>query len=378
MMLEIINFKSILRCKLYSSGIFNKLKNVIYALIYNIDLRILNNNANANANVIVFDSTLILRRDDYRKLICNFNSELENEGVKSTYIKVIPVVYLKGLFLKIMWVINNYDSQLSLYEQILSSYYYQAVKVIDNKAGSILSNATKTITFCDAHPMDNAFTQISLKYNCITYTLQHGFYVHSDNSINSEVYSNFISDYMLVWGEATVEILVGLGVSVQRLIISGSFKTPLKTYQKRNIKNIKFFLNGSHTADANILLIELSNTLSLLDYNCIIRRHPDDHCKYKVMPNVLIEKRDVSIEDSLMNSDLIIAHSTGLIFDLLSSNYNVMLLDDGNLPSEYSFDEISFTSDELVLRVKIQNIPKIKTNKFMSKKIKLRSIFDNN
>ena len=369
-----INFKKVLRCKLYSDDLFHKLKNIIYALIYNIDLLILNN----DSKIIIFDSTLILRRNDYRDLMCNFSSSFENEGLKSINIKVIPVINIKGSFFKVIWIINNYNSQLSLYELILSSYYYEVVKTIECKAGDILHKAVKTVTFCDAHPIDNVFAQLSLKYNCVTYTLQHGFYVQSDNSINREVYRNFISDYMLVWGEATAEILVELGINATRLIISGSFKTPLKRHQKSQIKNIKFFLNGSHTADANVLLIELSNTFAQLGYSCTIRRHPDDYCKYKVTPSIVIEKREVSMEESLLNSDLIIAHSTGLIFDLLCSNYSVLLLDDGKLPLEYSFDKISFKLDELVHRVQLQNIPKINTNRFIAERVKLKSIFDDN
>ena len=70
----------------------------------------------------------------------------------------------------------------------------------------LLNGSLKLVTFCDAQPVENLMAQLARARGLRTYTNQHGQYRILDQtnmSPDAEAYSNFVSDKLLCWGEAT-------------------------------------------------------------------------------------------------------------------------------------------------------------------------------
>lgn len=85
---------------------------------------------------------------------------------------------------------------VKLYEQVLSSVKTKAV-----------------VTYCDAHPHEQAITAVAVKKGISTYTNQHG--------MIGSLYAPVISDKIFVWGDVSKEELVNLGVNQEKIVVVG-------------------------------------------------------------------------------------------------------------------------------------------------------------
>ncbi|CCU72969.1 hypothetical protein [Thalassolituus oleivorans] len=87
-------------------------------------------------------------------------------------------------------------------------------------------NVIKLVTFCDAIGAENIFAQIVSDEDVVSYTLQHGQYRGLEEvnfSQDIEAISNFCSDYLFCWGEATVCEFEKYGIGRDRMLCVGRF-----------------------------------------------------------------------------------------------------------------------------------------------------------
>ncbi|KIE19466.1 hypothetical protein SE23_17265 [Vibrio sinaloensis] len=261
----------------------------------------------------------------------NFSGQLYENVKGSGSISIRYSLDIKSILKKILLIFKLYNKG--------KYHIYDAAQVsqlimLNNLIGALPTQIKKAITFCDAHPEDNLIAQ-SLKLSLInTYTLQHGYYVLNDESINSEVYRNFVSDYMLCWGESSVDNITMMGLERNKLIKFGCFKKKnnLNVSSKKN--RVTLFLNGTHSSEDNYQLVSLYSQIKNQDKDIEvkIRRHPDDNNNYGLEEDVFDK---LPLIESMNLTAYSVVLSSGTFVDLYLNNIPFSILKTEKMPNEF-------------------------------------------
>ncbi|WP_156115216.1 hypothetical protein [Vibrio variabilis] len=281
--------------------------------------------------VVFFDTTRLKSRHDYELMADNFSGQLYKNVKGSGSISIRYSLDIKSVFKKTLLIFNLYNKyKYNIYDAVQISQLI----MLNNLIGTLPTQLKKAITFCDAHPEDNLIAQ-SLKSRSInTYTLQHGYYVLSDESINSEVYLNFVSDYMLCWGESSVDNITLMGLERNKLIKFGCFKknNNLNVSLKKN--RVTLFLNGTHSSEDNYQLVSLYSQIKNQDKDIEvkIRRHPDDNNNYGLEEDAFDK---LSLIESMSLTCYSVILSSGTFVDLYLNNIPFSILKTEKMPNEF-------------------------------------------
>lgn len=281
---------------------FNLLKLFAGTLFYEFNQYIL---TSAKSDILIEYSIKEWNRKDYDEIINNLEKGLRNFdklevlGKKRRFLniyKLIIVGYysikIRGLNFRERFIAANLIARRTglarKYERIFENNRYKVV-----------------ITFCDAHITSNLLVQVARKYGVETITLQHGqyvFYEPGTEVVHCETYENFISDYMFVWGEHTVEQLTKANIPRNRLIITGALKnTNSPSTNNVNKKVFGVVLSNAEMTSSNIELIKIANQVSeKLGCKYLIKPHPLDNPKKY---SKIIDERKLS-EPIQKNMDL--------------------------------------------------------------------------
>ena len=110
---------------------------------------------------------------------------------------------------------------------------------------NLMNEFNAVATFCDCFGPDHLLAKAANSLGKQTYTMQHGFYWMSSHPRRENIaFKHFISDYMLVWGQATVDEGEIAGIDRNRFIIQGKFHRRIKKDLKE-FPAIGIFLNAS-------------------------------------------------------------------------------------------------------------------------------------
>ncbi|MBV7405696.1 hypothetical protein [Enterobacter sp. ENT03] len=309
-----LDFKKILQCRRY---VASKWKRLIHALLFSYDY---NHRRSPDCDLVIFDTCDLKGRKDYTEYMNNFISECQKQR-KPEVIKFKYRFMPQHLLGKIKFILMNLK-QCTIIELIQLSQLNVLYHIIKNTK---LANG-KIITFCDAHPEDNLIAQFyKLERHCITYTLQHGYYISAPGTINQEVYRNFVSDYMLCWGQSSKDNLINNGVNERRLLLFGCFKNTLCIPNKINKeRNIFVLLNGAHNSETNKYLLDLSlEIIDKTDFDVIIKKHPDDKQNYEINPRI---KFVDDLVEGVKNSDVAVLSESGVFIDLYLAKFPFYIL----------------------------------------------------
>ncbi len=237
---------------------------------------------------------------------------------------------------------------------------------ISNKIYTELKNKNykNIVTFCDALPIENIVIQKSV--NSCNVTLQHGQYIYQTKNKNINVlpYENFSSDYMLVWGESTVDELAKYDIDKSRLIVTGcpKFINNEENIIKEKIDNNVFgiLLNNEQQNQSNFRMIELANEIcKITGKKYILKMHPSN--KLEDYINIIdkscllevLDKNKTIFEYAKM-VEFSIVHTSSVYVELNCINSPAFRYKDENYLSMYECDKDEFSSiDEFLEKYNI-------------------------
>ncbi|EOT1170092.1 hypothetical protein ACNKCP_001219 [Cronobacter dublinensis] len=328
-----LNVNSILKCRQYFKVGISRL---IHCLFFTYKLSC---ERNFNNGVVIFDTTELKRRADYKEYMLNFMEQCIEKRPAQVYkisYKFDPFALMKKIIFIVSYsTCNNAFKELLQLSQL--NHLYALIADLELSGKSI-------VTFCDAHPEDNLISQFLKINNCTTYTLQHGYYTYSPGTINQEVYQNFISDYMLCWGPSSVANLVGCGISASRLIPFGYFKRTKLCYRGGN--TVFILLNGRHNSQTNNQLMKLAKRIICdTDMRVSIKKHPDDTSSYQDAEGIEFVE---TLSDGIRNARLAIISESGVFVDFHMAGFPYFILKSDGLKKEFSSLPNAFSSDEIM------------------------------
>jgi hypothetical protein len=205
---------------------------------------------------------------------------------------------------------------------------------------NLMHEFNAVVTFCDCFGPDHLLAKAANGFGKETYTMQHGFYWMSSHPRKENIaFKHFISDYMLAWGQATVDEGEIAGIDRNRFIIRGKFHRQIKR-DLEEIKAIGIFLNASVDRIHNERMIRICTDVARAhDLPIIIYKHPSDNSHYNY------ERDHKVIEDNkrLLKASFRVFISSGVILDLDCSE-NIFFFDCEALPSSLKTNFCSFSN----------------------------------
>lgn len=320
---------------------FWQLENMDFKFITKIILKILNKDIKKpNFYIDENDKKVILfisepERKDYDESFDKIASCIDRVSIckikKTNYVNLINFKDIKK-YVSIYKKLNNIENiihRIYLMERI---FYYK--NFIEEVKKLNLDKYDSLITYHDAKPFDNIITQIYNEQKKITITLQHGqyYYKESEKSLDVVNYENFISKYMLIWGEYTKKELIKAGIDSNRMIICGFPK--FIENRNNNINEIDrnifgILLDGpQHTKSNKDMIIMANNIAKKINKKFIIKLHPaikiDEFYKLidKEYLKYIVDKNE-SIEEYATKIDFSIVHASSVYTELCAMESTV-------------------------------------------------------
>ncbi|MCD4669537.1 MAG: hypothetical protein K8S14_03745 [Actinomycetia bacterium] len=354
-----INYGRVMAIELYLTSLLYYIKSMVESLLFSYKLVYSNN----NAKVLLAYMALPNARKDHFLIFKHFKSILENK-IEYDYIgfkrKFAPFLFLKKL-LKYNFLLNNikrlditfYDKSrigLALLKYI---YAYEELNAIE------FDRYTIGVTFCDAYKADNLVAQILNSYNIVTYTLQHGQYRRIKNDLSApenEVIYNFISDYLLAWGEATKKEFTECGIDESRIICAGSLLGDIyrsNDYHYKPIKSGKFgvLLSADINKKSNTSMLKLANCIKKItgmDY--IIRYHPrNKRSLYKKIIDSNIQVSNGALDEFYDNVEFLLLYMTGVFIDILQKRKLCFIYNDEYLEDAFKVEQLMIKDEKTLL-----------------------------
>ncbi|MNJ18588.1 hypothetical protein D3C77_128920 [compost metagenome] len=226
----------------------------------------------------------------------------------------------------------------------------------------LLQGKQKLVTFCDAQSPENLLTQMANFSGIETFTTQHGQYriLNSVNiSSDAEAYDNFVSNYMLCWGEATRKEFVKVGFSSEQFIVTGWIKQWFETSPHAPCGVFGVMLNGENGKDSNISLLDVAKSIaSKQNYRYIVRLHPWSKKEYytRYLDDCCAGIGHYGLLSYLEQVDFSLAHMTAASIELLHANAPVYLLNDGRLADIFCVEGLSFGSKSLIVEAIVKDM----------------------
>lgn len=251
----------------------------------------------------------------------NFNKKF---SIDRDFFRRIKKLKLLGLY-KCIRRQNIYSAEFCLF---LVAVIYQISYFIDEAKNIITKGKPQAyISFCDVHIYENIITQLMKAKGIKTFTLEHGIYFKYNKNIqnvNILAYVNFVSDYMLVWGDYTKKEMMKGNIPSEKLVIVGN---PLYNMDYIEIdKKYDFFvifLSQELYYESNLKMLEICNQFSeRFNIKYKVKLHPSNKIgKYKEIINkeycIEIYKDEIYAKELIKQGDFIILHSTTLYIDAL-------------------------------------------------------------
>lgn len=324
-----IDFRFALNARKFS----NKYMRVMHAIAFSYQIDF---SSSPYSDLILFDTTPLKRRQDYKNIFNRFKETLNGQ----TRFSVVKLSYRFDL----LYLIKN--TVILLTQHKLSDLYkrsqlFQLNALIENlEAIDIKCNGI--VTFCDAHPEDNVIAQFCKNLGVKTFTLQHGFYPPVKTGVNSLISENFVSDYVLAWGGASSRNLSKILKSQKRIIDYGYYRPYLEFNKEVNKKfDVIIFFDGKSQRSNNIILMDLYHILVDLNFNVVVKLHPNDENVYGLAMESIV---DGLLGDLCSVSQIAVLASSGIFVDLILNKFPFVMLENDALPKE--MNEASYVMEK--------------------------------
>jgi hypothetical protein len=372
---EGINFGRVFSLYLYNNTFIYFIKILFDSLV--LSHKVIYNKS--GSNILVEYSPQLYKRKDYNDIVTKFKSALPNYD--EVFIK--RNFNVSKMFKRLILLFKFYN--LVSKEKDLSVFWLEKIKLAalltkyNDINGQLLkvidfSNYKILTTFCDIRGISNLLAQICNNKEIVTVTLQHGQYRYlkeGKETPDIEVYKNFISDYLLCWGQATVDEFLKAGIERERLLKVGALKQFSLNSTKINIvkreKGRKVFgviLNGETYKQSNDELLNIAEEFAqAMDFHYVIRLHPKNKISNykKYMKSHRIKKILSKVEgkDYYELVDFSLLHMTGVYVELLAHRKPFFILNDQFTEDLFKYQPLMFKNSKELLN---------QTSKFFSDK----------
>lgn len=344
-----VNYAKVVAPYLYDVSFFGWCKKLVFALFFSTRLSKFDS---YDSSTLIYYSCKSKKRADYDYIASAIRHTLAN---KPDYVETKESFSIFQIWHTLTKIPFTYPATFGYKRNFLHRFatalliakYRQTAKVL---FPSLLKKKKRLITFCDAQPSDNLITQISAVFHITTFTLQHGQYRllnELNMSPDAEAYANFVSDYMLCWGEATINEFVQYGYDPKRFIIVGWIKHWSDFLPSASNQTFGVMLNSEHGRESNISLLNVSELIAkTLGLNYIVRLHPWSNCKQyeQYFSDRCISCGHFGFAEYLEKVEFSIAHMTGAVIEMLHYKSPVYLYDDGKLAKVFRVEGLSYSS----------------------------------
>ncbi len=206
----------------------------------------------------------------------------------------------------------------TLYEGKKINNFNKIIKKYSPKALISYNNAGST--------EDNALTLLMKNRKKKTFSLQSWMFREYEKLDNTDCifYDNYTSDYILVWGKNSADILKKHYPKNKILIVGNSkFGRIKKAKEKNHMKKGVVFLSNNAYEKSNLNLIKILNEISKKRKNTVfyLKLHPDnDRKKYLKLiskKNIILTEKFADNNNLFEKSDFIIVHNSTISSEVL-------------------------------------------------------------
>lgn len=348
-----VNYAHVVAPLLYDKSVFGFFKKLIFSSFFTTRISVSELKENS---LLLYYSCRNKQRRDY-----DFISQRLREilGARCDYVETSELFSLAQLFYTLKELPSSWrgakgytaNTLQRLGAALLVAKYRSTARRI---FPPLLRGKHKLVTFCDAQAPENLLTQMANAVGVETYTNQHGQYRILDAtniSADAEAYANFVSNYILCWGEATQNEFVRFGFKNEQLIITGWIKQWEYVAPHPPLRVFGVMLNGENGKESNAALLETAQSIaSSLNLRYIVRLHPWSKPKEYAdfLDNRCAGIGHYGLSSYLKEVDFSLAHMSGATIEVLHSGALAYLLDDGKLPEVFRTIGLSFNSPDAI------------------------------
>jgi hypothetical protein len=213
-------------------------------------------------NKILYTSQVI--RSDYLEIINFVNSNISNIeyidlSLSKKHIKFYKIRNILSSILIVLLKVRILYFKEKLVLVSIMCYYKNTIDIYENSIKTI--NISKYIAFNGSIGIETFLTLFFKKRNIVTYSLQHGIYHEYIPPIPYDAlnYENFCADYLLCWGQYTIDEFENSIINREKLLLAGF---PRKTIELSSTK-IRFdkgliLLGGKKYTNMNFAIIDIA------------------------------------------------------------------------------------------------------------------------
>lgn len=347
-----INYGRVIAMDLYDTTCKGYIKQLVKCLLFEYKVK-----RNGESDCIFEYSLSYVKRRDY-------------DGIRDYFFKIFPdfsyvsidkVKSIKHIFSKVFICFGRWISFLfrGVKSPFLCTILVTEYKPLEKKIKDTVcfDKIKLAVSFCDARGEDNLFTQMANARGAKTVTLQHGQYRvlnEEKEKADVEAYKNFISDYLLAWGEVTKREFIKGGISGERVLPVGALKSfsDATIPPKHKFKGVfGVVLCGEIYIDTNIAMINFANKLAeKYGLKYFLRMHPKNNAERylkHVNRDALSEYSfHVKNEEYVEKVDFSIIHMTGVFVELLGLNSVLFVYDDKYMEDLFKIVPYTFSEEK--------------------------------
>lgn len=354
------NYIKPLRTKSYSFGFWARLRLFLYCVFFRSHYE----SVGVESKGVLFFFGSYARKQRNSSVIVERFSMAIGGGMNGSVYEISDVfdyLFIKKIF-KLFFLKRKYSDFGFFNSCVLSLMVVRAhsdsIRIQEQFGDFGLNNV---ITFCDAIGSESLIAQIAKRNGCMTYTNQHGQYRNLAKGLFSqdiEAFNGFVSNYMLVWGEATVQEFSDFGVDTKRLIITGSLDRDFSVLKSnksyinfKSTSRVGVALSGPNSLGYNIKTLKFCDALAQkYDFQYVVRLHPKDkEINYK---EHLGRKgrfyKEVIDGDYFCAAEFSIIGMTGFYLDCICNNHPFLFFDDGNISDVFKRSNCFVNADSLL------------------------------
>lgn len=347
-----VNYANVVATLLYKSGLIHFLKAAVFSLFYRATL----SPKPYPRSTVVFYAHRYRRRPDYDYIV----DTLDSASGGGNLVELTNRIDLSQPF-RLLACLPTARRAVSSLEmgsggRTLATLLVGRFLSEERTLRSLVEGRSLVATFSDAHPFDNMVAQLANLQRAKTVTAQHGQYRVLDErnmSADVEMYDNFVSDLMLIWGPATMQEMVRSGVSPERLLTTGwirEWPPPRKSAQSAPRAVFGVILNGANGHSSNYELLRIAEQLCrTLGLGYVARVHPShgasDYARFAPSCSQMTAMETEYYRDRVAFS---LANASSAAIEMLMLGELVYVLDDGAVADVFRVPGLCFSVADLL------------------------------
>lgn len=284
-------------------------------------------------------------RPDYdlllNKVVGLRNYPIVNLSYKSSNLNVELIRFIR----------NNYRHADSIEEG--NPYLNQALKIkllsYCYMLEKLYRHTKKAVFFSDMQGPENFFCQAFKISKVPTATMQHGLYVEyfNEDNINVINYKNHVADYFLAWGNCTANLIHKYRPDSKVVVVGKPTLNPISFRASAGNPGYILIVSDQRMFDKqNINMISIVLSAMRKDLKrIVVKLHPSNE---RAMYQKIFPKLNI-VEEIPKDIDLVIGHTTSLLYEMFSQGVNVLRysseVESIHFPPEAEFDSAERLSE---------------------------------